>query len=259
MAHIEGFGGREGIKKGKSELYDWLSRHNGLAFVNADEEFLSDLSAHVKRRVFYGTVDLPDERDYRFKIISSKSSIRIKGISPNTKDIEIESALFGEYNARNILTAVAIGLFFGVDESEIRSAIRGYLPDNNRSQVIKRNDKLIVLDAYNANPTSMHLALESFVGREGKKAAILGGMNELGEISGSEHRRLVEAVAEADLTSVYLVGEHFDGIELADGMYHFRDVEALCKFLKSNPVLEELILVKGSRSLRLESALDYIH
>lgn len=259
MAHIEGFGGREGIKKGKSELYDWLAGHHGLAFVNSDEEFLADLSAHVDRRVFYGTEGRRGPADYLYDIPNSGTSISIVGKSDNTHGIFLESDLFGEYNARNILTAATIGLYFGVSEEDIRTAIAQYLPDNNRSQLIQKEGKCIVLDAYNANPTSMHLAISSFRKRPGTKAVILGGMNELGSIEKEEHRRLVEAVSDPDIRSVFLVGPHFNGMALPDGLLHFQNVEELGEYLEAHPIVEEAILIKGSRSLQLESALGNIH
>jgi UDP-N-acetylmuramoyl-tripeptide--D-alanyl-D-alanine ligase len=259
MAHIEGFGGREGIKKGKSELYDWLARHDGLAFVNTDEEFLSDLSAHVDRRVFYGTDDVSGPADYLYQIVNAGTSISIIGKSENTHGLSLESDLFGDYNARNILTAATIGLYFGVSNEDIQVAVAQYLPENNRSQLIEKDGKCIILDAYNANPTSMHLALSNFRKRPGTKAVILGGMNELGSIEKEEHIRLVEAVSDPDIRTGFLVGPHFEGISLPDGLLHFQNVEELREYLSSHPFTEEAIFVKGSRSLRLESALGNIH
>jgi len=258
LAHIEGFGSLEGIKQGKSELYKWFAEHGGLAFVNLDELYLKELSSNVASRLYYGSGRHMSVA-IRFNVLSDRNEIEIKGDSPLTKDIDIRSELFGRYNARNIMTAVAIGLHFDVEPEHINYAIAAYAPDNNRSQLIKRNGKLIILDAYNANPTSMQLAIESLVSRGGVKATILGGMNELGKTALDEHQKLIDTVKAKAIDTAIYVGKHYDQCSLPSSAMSFTDVDELNAYLARQELLADTILIKGSRSLRLESAVSHIH
>ena len=259
-AHLEGFGSLEGVKKGKGELYDWLRTHEGHAFVNRDERFLAELADGIKEITCYssGHEASDDPRDMVFADLSSDDGLRLLFIGPDGAETEVTPALYGRYNLGNVTTAIAVGLHFKVPPYQIRSAIESYEPDNNRSQCIERGTLRIVLDAYNANPSSMEKAVREFSRKHGSRVLILGEMRELGASSAEEHRTLVEQVSKGDWAAVFLVGEGFAEVEEAGAVRWFRDTDALGKYLRNNPLADSELLVKGSRSVGLERILDFL-
>ena len=199
-AHLEGFGSLEGVVKAKSELYDYLKNTNGLIFANADDP---KIMAQLKGQdpITYGT-----ETTARVSatLLTEKDAIRIE-----VDQQEIQTQLSGAYNGYNALAAYAIGRHFGVSPQNAKRALESYIPDNNRSQLIRKKDLHITLDAYNANPTSMQAALASFSKKEGKKIAVLGQMNELGKHTETEHKQLVDWIKTSSIDDCYWVGSAF--------------------------------------------------
>jgi len=252
-AHLEGFGGFEGVVKTKNELYQYIRLCNGMLFVHRDDSLLMDLSENIQK-ITYGTS--PD----------SECSGRIVGMKPflslavelNGKEFEVDSKLIGAYNAPNMLAAACIGNYFHVPAEKVVSALESYQPDNMRSQMETIGDNTIILDAYNANPTSMNAALDNFFTLDfPRKTVILGNMLELGTWSEEEHRKIINKLKNSDIDNVFLVGEHFKQLEEeSSGFRYFGDVDALIRFLECNEIFNTLILVKGSRSVRLEKILD---
>lgn len=250
-AHLEGFGGIDGVIKAKSELYTYLKENNKVAFVNADDTLQFDLTKKLER-ITFGT---KENVDYPFQVNENDTGhcpeIRYLGTSFQPK-------LIGNYNAHNVSAAIAIGLKFGVSLPEIKKGIECYKADNNRSQVIKLNGHQIILDAYNANPSSMEAALLNFSKVRGKKAVILGDMFELGNESLKEHLRVAELVQKLKFQHVYLIGKNFSQIDFKVGkeFARFETRELAEEFFKKNPITEKCILIKGSRGMTLEKILE---
>ncbi len=257
-AHLEGFGGLEGVKKGKSELYDSLAENNGIAFVNKSERFLESLSTKVKQQVTYqkaSNESFFNKNDYGVQLLSSAPFVNVVFTDKNQKKWTAHSQLAGEYNFNNISTAIAIGLFFEVESSLIIEAIEEYLPQNNRSQILKLGTNTIILDAYNANPSSMKEALNNLerMGSE-RKIAILGDMLELGEYSTEEHTAIFELAKTKNLNQIILVGQEFAKIN-ADNEFIFQNVDELKNGWDLEKIEDTLILIKGSRGIKLEKVL----
>ncbi|MEO5783603.1 MAG: UDP-N-acetylmuramoyl-tripeptide--D-alanyl-D-alanine ligase [Ginsengibacter sp.] len=248
-AHLEGFGGIEGVKKGKGELLDFLRKNNGTAFVNCDEEYLKEISAGIKNTT-YGIVD--GSVIGRAKSTSSFLEIEI------TKGADIgliKTQLVGGYNLLNVLAAVTIGKHFNVADEKIKSAIENYTPSNSRSQLIKQGSNTIILDAYNANPASMKVAIENFAQMRGtNKILLLGSMMELGEESEKEHEDLVKLIDRFKWSNVILVGNNFKNIP--HSYIHFNNSGEAKKWLKDQHVKDSHILIKGSRSMQMEKILE---
>ncbi len=252
-AHLEGFGGIEGVIKGKSELYSYLRENNKSAFVNADDPLQIELTGNLNR-ITFGT---KDNVDYQFQVneneIGNCPEIRHYGTS-------FQSKLIGNYNVHNVAAAIAVGLKFEVPLKNIKTGIESYKADNNRSQVMNLNNKLIILDAYNANPSSMEAALLNFSKLKGEKAVILGDMFELGNESLQEHQRIAELVQALEFENVFLVGNHFSQINLdkTKKFIKFETRELAEKYFQESPVQEKTILIKGSRGMALEKILDFM-
>ena len=255
-AHLEGFGGIEGVKKGKSELYRHLEKRGGTAFINTGERFLEDLSEGVPRRIRYRLVDelTGEAADYVCTLVSEKPFLRVAFLDQEGNRHEVTSQLFGRYNANNIVTAVALGLHFGVDPGAICKAIAGYQPGNNRSQILKRGTTTFLLDAYNANPTSLENALRYLASLETgeRKVAVIGDMLELGEDSDREHRAIAQLAKQLALDEVIFIGSHFAEPARETGYPHFADVEELKPWFDRQDWSRCRILLKASRRLQLE-------
>ncbi len=255
-AHLEGFGGVEGVKKGKGELYDYLALHDKMAFVNMDEAFLSDLSGKVRKKLWYTKSDMPDPTRVpcETKFIGVEPFVELAFLGEDGKLVSIKSNLIGTYNFNNLMTAVSIGRYFKVPSNKIKVAIEDYVPANNRSQLIRKENQLIIMDAYNANPSSMRQALKTFAAIEAKeKVAILGDMFELGKDSAEEHQHIIDYANTLELDKLVLVGDRFGQCNAPDAVF-FPDA----KSLKAANFLEKIasashILVKGSRSMKLET------
>ena len=246
-AHLEGFGGEEGVKKGKGELYTFLRGHNGTAFVYTGYDYLNEMSAGIQNIVPYinGTI---------------QSSEPFLTVTANINDTatKVSSQLVGAYNLPNILCALTIGKHLGVPENKMVDAIANYAPSNSRSQLITKETNTIILDAYNANPSSMKVAIENFAKLAGQnKIVMLGAMMELGEHSLAEHLALLELIASYSFTHVVLVGDDFLAHKsaLPQFIYFKTTAEAKAWLAVENPTHAQL-LIKGSRSMQMETVLS---
>lgn len=250
-AHLEGFGGYEGVKKAKSELYKYIKSNGGKLFVNADDALLMELSAGIERYM-YGTSAQATMKG----VIDTKSFLAKGLIQIGNEQIEVSSNLAGSYNFYNILAASAVGLNFGVSAQQIKTAIEGYTPSNNRSQIIKKNSNTIWMDAYNANPSSMKIAIENFSNLHiPGKILILGDMFELGEDSHKEHQAIADLIAKhTDWGGIYLIGPEFSKTTSSASL--FATTEDFIQWLLQHPVEQATILLKGSRGMRMESILE---
>lgn len=242
-AHLEGFGGIEGVIKGKSELYSFLHVHDKMAFINPKDA-------------------LQVEKTKQLKTISFPSDLIFLDANPFVQialgDIGILSNLIGDYNYTNIFAAITMGTYFDVENQQIKKAIENYIPSNNRSQIIEKESNQIILDAYNANPSSMKVALENFSKiKKASKMVILGDMFELGAQSTLEHQAIVNLADSMPFSQTLYVGEHFYKANTQNKQ--FRNFEALKAYITANPLKQESILIKGSRGMQLERVLEFIN
>jgi len=199
-----------------------------------------------------------DSVDYTFSVLDSGNGASLVWHAPGNMSHVIESMLYGAYNVPNIASAVTIGLYFGVEVKDIAGAIKSYRPSNNRSQVVLKDGKTVLLDAYNANPVSMELAVSDLANRPESKSLILGGMNELGDHSNGEHVKLLNFISQFEWEEVILVGKHFKEIHRDFDFLWFEVVEDCQHHLDEHVLAGEVVLLKGSRSLQLELLLDHI-
>lgn len=251
-AHLEGFGGFEGVIRAKSELYHYLIQNSGTAWINAQNDILKNMSKRFAHPLFY-----PGKDDYyHCELISASPFVALKA---ENKD-HIQTNLIGRYNFENIAAALCIGKFFEVPDAAANEAVSNYSPQNNRSQVIKRGDNIIILDAYNANPSSMASAIDNLVQMEGnKKIAILGDMKELGAESLPEHEKLGAIISNKNFSEVYLCGDVIkEAQKHVQNAHYFESKAALIEALKNKHFNSSIILIKASRSLGLEEVIDYI-
>ncbi|WP_115882683.1 UDP-N-acetylmuramoyl-tripeptide--D-alanyl-D-alanine ligase [Lutibacter oceani] len=241
-AHLEGFGSVEGVIKGKSELFDFLRETNGTVFVNLNDETQIKKSAGIKSITFNSN---------EIEFMDANPFVKVK-----FKDLVIKSNLIGKYNYSNIAAAIAIGHYFKISEAAIKEAIEAYVPTNNRSQIIQKKSLKIILDAYNANPSSMVAALENFsLLKDKTKVVFLGDMFELGKNSEAEHQKIAELATTLNFDKVYLIGKAFSttNVKNAFKYVNFED------FITSNEKLDfknSTLLIKGSRGMALERILD---
>lgn len=256
-AHLEGFGGIEGVKKGKGELYRHLADQNGTIFVNWDEQALQEILPEIDQVVKYGNqIELNYPSPLWAKLIEADPSIKFT-LSTGKSEFVVKSELFGVYNYRNILTGVAVGHYFGVPTSEIKSAIENYVAGNNRSELTTWKGMKVVLDGYNANPSSMRLALDHFAKRpEQPKIAVIGEMLELGVYAEKEHFELVAYLKQLPIQSIILVGQSFQSTATAFGIPHFQDVLVLKENWPLALDSKGVIFIKGSRGNALERLID---
>lgn len=250
-AHLETMGGEEGVLKTKTEQYHYLKQHNGTVFVRYEDVKLTNAAQGLQ--VF--TYGYNNAADITGKLLKEAPHIEF---SWKKKDGEfsavVTSPLMGEYNFQNILAAIAAGVFFGVGADKINAGIEGYNPTNNRSQIIKTERNVLLMDAYNANPSSMEAALRNFVHMDGaEKVLILGEMLEVGKNSEAEHRNILELAKQLGFTDIYLVGSEFKNVSDA-----FDDAEKLQEYLRTNKLAGKTILIKGSRKNKLEYLVDVL-
>ena len=251
-AHTGLFGGFEGVIRAKSELYDYLIKNSGIVFINQHQSILMNMSKRFSQPVFY-----PDVDGYYSCIFSGADPF----VSLETEEgLKLNTHLIGYYNFENIATALCIAKYFDVSTEKAHRAIETYIPQNNRSQIIDKECCQIVLDAYNANPSSMKAVLETFASMPGeKKAIILGDMLELGDDSEAEHTQIGKLTSESGFTRSIFVGKDMAyAAKNCPGSLYFENKSALIEFLKENNFDQYSILIKGSRGMALEELVDYI-
>jgi len=242
-AHLEGFGSIQGVINAKSELYDYLSKDHKTAFVNPNDALQLERTKNINRVLF-------NSDELQFLEVNPFVKLRFKNRT-------IQSNLIGKYNDTNLSAAITIGQYFKVPDDAIIAAIEQYAPQNNRSQMIRSKENTLILDAYNANPTSMEAALQSFhLLKESSKAVILGDMFELGENSVEEHQAIADLAAKLHFNQVYLVGAHFYGIKTKS--HQFKTFDDFKNFLIAHPPKQQTFLIKGSRGMSLERLLAFI-
>ncbi len=251
-AHLEGFGGVEGVIKGKSEMYSFLFKNQKTVFVNLNDPIQVEKTTNINAFTFGLNIQNADV------IINSINANPFVEVELN--NVKITSHLIGWYNSNNINAAISIGIKFGVSIDDIKSAIEGFVPQNNRSQMLTINSNEIILDAYNANPSSMVVALENFFQLENKnKIAILGDMFELGEQSLAEHKFIVEMVKNNNLVTTYFIGKDFYANKIQnDKCNFFLTFEAFTNSFRDINIKDSLLLIKGSRAMALERTLNLI-
>jgi len=248
-AHLEGFGGEEGVKKGKGELYDYLRKTNGTAFVMWDYDYLRQMSEGIQNIFTYGTINA----DITGEAVKSEPFLDVqftKGIKET-----IHTQLVGDYNLPNVLCAAAVGEYFGIPGELIKAAIEAYAPSNSRSQLIQKDTNTIILDAYNANPSSMKAAIENFVKLPATdKILMLGGMAELGNDSIAEHKKIIDLIKQHSWKAVVLTGGDFMKIE--HPYLRFENALATANWFRQQHLQQATILIKGSRSMQMEKVLQ---
>lgn len=253
-AHLEGMGGPQGVLKTKTELFQFLREAKGTVFINSQDPILSNMAKRFENPVLY-----PAKGDY--------CEVTFQGADPFVKfsaegfEQVFETGLIGAYNFGNIATALTLGKFFGVPMEKAIQALIKYRPENMRSQLIVKRSNTIILDAYNANPSSMEVAIRTFGQMTGKKhkMIILGDMFELGDHAESEHRRLGEIVSEYSIDKVCFTGKLIvSALEKAPKALYFPDPFSLRNWLEDSKLEDNLILIKGSRGMKLEGLVDFI-
>lgn len=251
-AHLEGFGGVEGVRKGKGELFDHLrTLTHGFAFVMWDYDYLREMSKGISGIIKYGT----EQNDHIIgKVLSNETFLEVE-ITQGFDNGKIKTQLVGEYNLPNVLAAVTVGKFFEVPENDIRAALENYTPSNSRSQLIEKHSNKIILDAYNANPSSMKLAIENFAkNNDANKVLMLGAMAELGSESLQEHESIIDLIKKYSWKEVVLVGGDF--LKLSHPFHSFENSSQAKEWFTQQQFKNSYILVKGSRSMKMEKVLE---
>ncbi len=256
MAHLDGFGGFEGVKKGKAELYAYLKETNGYTFINRNNPYLLEMStaAGLNKLVFYGT-----ENGNAIKGLL-KSSDPFIAVEWTNHEISttVQTNLTGSYNFENILAAISIGDFFDMQPDEINRGLAGYQPKNNRSQLTKTTFNTVICDFYNANPSSMAAALNNLKSLTAPhKTAILGDMFELGPEAAAQHQLILNQALTSGLSQLIFIGKHFYAFKTDQARFFETPAEA-ASYLQENPVQENLVLLKGSRGMKLENLMEYL-
>jgi len=251
-AHIGTFGGFENIVRAKSELYQYLIEHNGQVFINSQNPILSNMAKRFKSPLFY-----PAAGDYyHAEFISADPFIKFKAENSD----EVQTKLLGAYNFENIAAALCIGKFFGVDARSANAAVANYQPENMRSQIVKKGTNTIILDAYNANPSSMTAAIENMAAMKAeRKVLILGDMYELEKEAEQEHRNIGKLVHEMGFENIFLVGALFkSALSEIPSAKHFESKQLLMDELRKHPLNNSTILVKASRGIGLETVVEVL-
>ncbi|MDR6545479.1 UDP-N-acetylmuramoyl-tripeptide--D-alanyl-D-alanine ligase [Chryseobacterium rhizosphaerae] len=246
-AHLEGFGGFEGVIKGKSELYDYLTSNQRTIIVNENDPIQIEKTQNYPSTITFGN----EGSDYNFESFSEEHFV---GLS--YQNVKALSKLTGDYNFTNLCVAACLGLHFGIGFEKIKHAIEQYTPTNMRSQVVKKENKTLVLDTYNANPSSMTVSLNNFISFEGRKTIIIGDMLELGAESEKEHQNILKLAQDLNFDEIITVGKHFKAVNSSN--LAFEDTSSLIEYLKQTPIQSENILLKGSRGIALEKVIDFI-
>lgn len=261
-AHLLGFGSFEGVMNTKGELYDYLRRTSDKVFINVD-------NPHLCRMASERNLQSDPERPYSLLIPYGveyqgatvlESSAEHPFLRIRIGDSMISTNLVGAYNADNVMAALAVGQYFGVPFEDAVNAVSSYVPSNNRSQMTRTEHNTLIVDAYNANPTSMAAALENFSNVSAdNRIAMLGDMLELGEDSAAEHKAVIESALSRGFSKVFFVGNEFSAVSLAsDEAVFFHTSDELAEYLKSNPVQGATVLIKGSRGTRMEKVIPVL-
>ena len=251
-AHLEGFGGVEGVIKGKCELYNFLLKHSKTVFLNLNDTIQIEKANGIK--------------SYSFGINQPNADVVISNVTANPfveitySNCKIVSNLIGLYNSNNINAAIAIGTYFQVPISDIKAAIEGFVPENNRSQLLNINSNEIILDAYNANPSSMAVAIENFIQlKKNNKIAVLGDMFELGEESLSEHKAIVSLLSDESSITTFFIGKDFYSNKIErENCFFFENFDVFSEAFAKLKCINSMILIKGSRGMALERTLKVI-
>ncbi len=248
-AHLEGFGGVEGVIKGKSELFTYLIENDKHIFLNADDPIQKEkLATYIKKFGYSQT----DSAYYQIELLNASPFVQIK-----FEDLQVNTNLIGAYNFPNCCAAILMGKYFNVPPNEIKEALEFYNPDNNRSQLMKKNGHEIILDAYNANPTSMMAALENLsLIESSQRTLFLGDMFELGETANEEHQSIADYAKQLGFKDVYLVGENFFKVNTT--FQKFKSFEKLKSYLVDTNLPKSTVLIKGSRGMALERILELL-
>lgn len=258
-AHLEGFGGEEGIKKGKGELYKYIKAKNGKIFINGNDQVLMQMSSDITKICFGEN----KEFDIYGKQFENSEYVEFKW---NLKGTELDNQplvktnMFGHYNFINLLCAVCVGNHFGVEEADINEALQSYIPEMNRSQVMKTTNNTLILDAYNANPSSMNLAIRNFMKQPfEKKYFILGDMLELGQYSFEEHKKVLDYLESEKNRNVILVGKLFYELKQDFSQFaFFKTSEDASQFIDNQSIKNFTVLIKGSRGIKLEKLVGFL-
>lgn len=249
-AHLEGFGGVEGVRKGKGELFDYIRAHDGMAFIFNDYDYLLEMSAGIQKKFSYST----SVGDVVGHVEKSEPFLSV-AIKEDLKTAVIKTALVGDYNLPNVLCAVAVGKYFAVPEEKMIAAIENYTPSNSRSQLVQLGSNQIILDAYNANPSSMKAAIENFAKMQvHPKVLMIGGMMELGNDSVQEHEQIVQLIQQFKWDEVVLVGGDFG--KLRHPFLFLADSDAARLWYDTQKFENTYLLVKGSRSMQMEKIIS---
>lgn len=253
-AHLEGFGSPQGVIKAKSELYRFIKESKGVLFVNGDNDLLMSLSEGIKR-ITYGQ---GKNAKVKGQFLKSDPFVHFKWIGMDDKEYFTSTKLIGAYNIENLLAACAIGRKFGVSDEKISKALSEYTPSNNRSQVLKTASNTLIMDAYNANPTSMEAALKSFSEMEhNNKWVILGDMLELGKDSENEHKKVINSLKKKEINNVVLIGPEFK--KASEGSFNvYASTEEAKSFLSEKKLNDAMVLLKGSRGMKLETLAELL-
>ncbi len=250
-AHLEGFINLEGVIKGKSELYAYLMKESRLIFINSNDNKQLEITKEYSNKFTFGKTN--SNVNYSVNTVNPQISISVE-------DVTIKSNLFGEYNVENLAAAICIGKYFDLSNARIKEGIENYIPNNNRSQIIEKGSNKIILDAYNANPTSMQLVLSNFNNiSEKNKIVFIGDMYELGENSHKMHQDIVNTIEEMNFNQTYLLGDLFNKTKFSSKIKAFANLEDLHNNVKLEEVSNSTILIKGSRGMQLEKILDFLN
>jgi len=249
-AHLEGFGSIQGVIKGKTELYRHLEKRNKKVFVNANDQIQMDKTKGLQRFTFGN-----ESSNLDITLIEANPFVYVK-----YNNIQMKSNLIGYYNFNNIAAAIAIGHYFKIDKSNIKTGIENYFPENNRSQILNRNSNKIILDAYNANPTSMQAALDNFSGlKEENKIVVLGDMFELGKDAAVEHQIISDMVGKMKLRNAFLIGENFYKTKVKNvSVLTFKSFDDFKQHFINHKIKDTLLLIKASRGMALERVVELI-
>ncbi len=257
IAHLEGFNSFDGVKQAKAELYDYIASEGLGVFINIDNEDLKEMAKKSqiseKKQIAYSLKPHSDPALVNAKVIANDPFLRI--LIQIGKEFEVNSQLIGSYNTENLLATATIAHFFGLNKAQIKQGLENYIPTNHRSQFIKTKNNQLIIDTYNANPSSMQASIKNFNQiKADNKMLILGDMLELGKSSVAEHQAIVDLLIDNKYNNVYLVGNEF--WHSKNNFHKFKDIGQLTKHLSTNIIENQTILIKGSRGIQLENVIS---